>query len=91
MDKRQLSVENIENKINYIKCPHCSIMIEIVELNCKIFRCGVYKSNNEQINPHLPKTECDVLVKNDSIYGCGKPFCIINDAAPFIVEKCDYI
>ena len=75
----------------YITCPHCSIMVEVAELNCKIFRCGIYKSNGEQINPHLCKEECENLVKNDEIYGCGKPFQIVNDTSPFIVEKCDYI
>jgi len=75
----------------YIMCPHCSIIIEVVQLNCKIFRCGVYKSSGEQINPHLPKNECDILLQTDAIYGCGKPFRIINNTSPFIVEKCDYI
>ena len=76
---------------NYITCPYCSIMVEIVQLNCKIFRCGIYKSSGEQINPHLPKNECDRLLQTNAIYGCGKPFRIINDITPFIVEKCDYI
>lgn len=75
----------------YISCPHCSIMIEVLELNCKIFRCGIYKSTGEQINPHLSKIECDNLVKNDEIYGCGKPFQIVDNTPPFIVKKCDYI
>ena len=57
-----------------IMCPHCSQLIEIVELNCCIFRCGIYQHNGEQIPPHLPKIECDRLVENRSIYGCGKPF-----------------
>ena len=48
-----------------ITCPHCNDYIEIIELNCCIFRHGVYKSNNEQINPHLDKEQCDNLIKND--------------------------
>jgi hypothetical protein len=75
----------------YITCPHCSIMVEIIQLNCKIFRCGIYKSSGEQIDSHLPKNECDQLVQTNAIYGCGKPFCIKNNIPPFVVEKCDYI
>jgi hypothetical protein len=66
-------------------------MIEVVELNCKIFRCGIYKENGEQINPHLPKNECERLVNTGEIYGCGKPFQIINENPPYLVVKCDYI
>ena len=71
-----------------INCPHCNIFIVIVKLNCKIFRCGVYKTNFEQINPHLHKTLCDELATNNLIYGCGKPF-RIDDNNKVII--CDYI
>ena len=46
-----------------IICPHCNKYIEIIEINCGIFRHGTYKSNNEQIDPHLKKEECDNLRK----------------------------
>lgn len=58
----------------FIKCPHCSMSIEILELNCRIFRCGILKENFTQIDPHLPKEQCDELQKTEKIYGCGKPF-----------------
>jgi hypothetical protein len=60
----------MEQKINYclyymdpkyVQCPSCLIDIEIIELNCRIFRCGIMKSTNQQINPHLNKEECDKL------------------------------
>ena len=73
----------------FIECPHCGTSIEIVKLNCRIFRCGVYKKTGKQINPHLPKEDCDRLCSEDAIYGCGKPFRITEDEC--IVEKCDYI
>ncbi len=59
-----------------IECPHChdKILINKKELNCKIFRHGVYKDNLKQINPHESKRECDRLFNNNLIYGCGKPF-----------------
>jgi hypothetical protein len=76
-------------KINLvIKCPHCNDSIIIEELNCKIFRHGIFKDNHNQINPHATKVECDNYVLNDLIYGCGKPFRIIDNN---IVEICDYI
>ena len=86
-----------------IMCPHCSQLIEIVELNCCIFRCGIYQHNGEQIPPHLPKIECDRLVENRSIYGCGKPFRIekiefdlesnleFESEQKYIAIICDYI
>ncbi len=74
-----------------IECPHCNEPILIEQLNCKIFRHGVYKSTNQQINPHLSKNKCDELILNNLIYGCGKPFKIITNDDKFKVEICDYI
>lgn len=74
-----------------IICPHCNEYIEIIELNCGIFRHGVYKFNNEQINPHMNKEDCDYLIENNLIYGCGKPFQIkINNNIVEIII-CEYI
>lgn len=66
-----------------INCPHCNQCIEVIELNCKIFRCGVFKKNMKQISPHLCKDKCDQLVLENKIYGCGKPFQVE------VVEKVD--
>jgi len=68
-----------------MECPHCHITIEIIEINCGIFRCGVYKKTGEQIPPHLPKEQCDVL--GDTIWGCGKPFRYDGKQ----LEPCDYV
>lgn len=72
-------------------CPHCGDIIEILEINCKIFRHGVFKDTLIQIEPHLSKLECDRLFKEDRIFGCGKPFIIdfINDH--WVALECDYI
>lgn len=77
----------------FIQCPHCNIMVEVVEENCKIFRCGVLKENFEQINPHLPKEQCDELSNQNKIYGCGKPFRIEihENGKQYVVLVCDYI
>jgi DNA-directed RNA polymerase subunit RPC12/RpoP len=77
---------SLRNEI--VTCPHCQVKMIILELNCKIFRHGVYKSNFQQIDSHMDKNECERLVSNNLIYGCGKPF-RIDDNNNAIV--CEYI
>jgi hypothetical protein len=76
---------------NIIECPHCKAFIIIKELNCKIFRHGIYKNNYEQVNPHAPKDVCDELVNNELVYGCCKPFQIIEENGKYNAVICDYI
>lgn len=76
-----------EEEIVY-ECPHCQRSIIIIELNCKIFRCGIFKDTGKQLNPHASKDECDRVLKENLIYGCGKPFRITHDKKLII---CDYI
>ena len=87
-ENKKQGVELCDN-FYIFQCPHCQIYIEVHknETNCKIFRCGIYKSNNQPINPHSPKTVCDELKEKDLIHGCGKPF-IFKDT---YVEECEYI
>jgi len=72
-------------------CPHCKLYVIIQEINCAIFRHGIMKKNNSQMNPHLCKGECERYVKEDLIIGCGKPFKIILQKDEYIAEICDYI
>jgi hypothetical protein len=74
-----------------ISCPHCNEYIEIIEIACGIFRHGILISDYRQINPHSSKEQCDYLISNNLIYGCGKPFKVelINDV--YSVSICDYI
>jgi len=71
----------------FISCPHCGTTLQInrYDINCGIFRCGVYKSNLEHIYPHLSKEKCESL-KNE-IWGCGKPFKFDGKR----ISICDYI
>ena len=73
-----------------VKCPHCNEQIFIYkkELNCRIFRHGIYKKTLKQIHPHMKKNECDFLAKKKLIYGCGKPFRIDKNNC---VQNCGYI
>ena len=89
-----------------LNCPRCEIGIEISasELNCKIFRCGVYKHTYQQINPHSSLEECELLVRQNKIFGCGYAFEIIENTEnsdetkiiddetkkEYYIRKCDY-
>ena len=83
-----------------LTCPHCNggIIVEKNQLYCRIFRHGVYKANMQQMNPHMPKQECERLIQSNQIVGCGKPFRVVNGPnvnGPNGIEKvavvCDYI
>jgi hypothetical protein len=76
-----------------VKCPHCtgSVLIMSNEINCAIFRHGVYKKNYKQINPHEKKEICDKLLKEDLIFGCGKPFRLEKTDKSYCACICDYI
>lgn len=81
--------------MDYIfECPHCKnyFIMNEREFNCAIIRHAVYKGNYMQINPHMSKNECDILLKNDLVIGCAKPARIIkNDKNEYIAVECDYI
>jgi hypothetical protein len=72
-------------------CPHCKEFILIKKINCAIFRHGILKKNGKQINPHATKEICEYYINNNLIYGCGKPFQIVNNAGKLETKICDYI
>ena len=81
-----------------VNCPHCngSIIILHNEINCRIFRHGAYRENMQPIPPHASKVECDSLVAENRIVGCGKPFRVedgIDASRNRILNAiiCDYI
>jgi hypothetical protein len=75
-----------------VTCPHCAENIIIEQLNCRIFRHATLIINNTQINPHASKEECEFHIKNKLIYGCGKPFKVIeNSDGTFCAVICEYI
>ena len=82
-----------DNKIINIavKCPHCDLFMVIEQLNCRIFRHGILRSNGKQINPHSSKEMCDYYIANERIYGCGKPFRIEKNGDTYIPVICGYI
>lgn len=83
----------VDNNFLIFKCPHCEqyILVHQNEINCKIFRHAVYKHNLLPINPHSSKKVCEKLLQKNKIYGCGKPFRLVENDGNFIVEICEYI
>lgn len=81
-----------EDGILYFNCPQCDEQIIVFknELNCHIFRHAYYKSNFQQVNPHMSKIECDTLIERDMVYGCCKPFEIIHQDGKMYAIKCAY-
>ena len=86
--KKQSIIKEYD-KYYLFPCPYCSILtiVNKDELNCKIFRCGIIKETQHQINPHETKENCDYLFNNNKIMGCGKPYIFKFQ----FVEECDYI
>lgn len=75
-----------------VVCPHCNENIIIEQLNCRIFRHATLIINNTQINPHASQEECEFYIKNKLIFGCGKPFRVIQDSnGAFYAVICEYI
>jgi len=74
-----------------IECPHCLQFIIIEQVNCGIFRHGVFIDSGKQIDPHADKQTCDSYIKNKKIYGCGKPYQLIKEGENYKVVICDYI
>jgi hypothetical protein len=68
-----------------MECPTCGIGIEIEAVGCAIFRCGVYKATGVQIDPHMPKEQCEAI--KGEIYGCASPFKLVDGT----LVKCGYI
>jgi hypothetical protein len=75
----------------YIECPHCGDMVQILQINCGIFRHGVFKESYQQINPHAPQEYCKLIFENGLIYGCGKPFKLVTENGQYKAIICDYI
>jgi hypothetical protein len=82
----------IENDFYFFKCPYCEqeIIVDKKDLNCCIFRHAIYKHNYQQVDPHLTEYECKKLIEKNSVYGCCKPFEIINRNSKLYCVKCAY-
>jgi hypothetical protein len=89
---RSTPLDETEDKQSWlVHCPHCFGGVEVLKINvnCAIFRHAIYKPSGEQVDPHLPKEQCDALVAGDRVDGCCKPFKI--DVQQRVAVACDYI
>ena len=86
-----MSVIVLDN-ILFFECIKCGIGLEvhIKDLNCKIFRCGAYKKNLQPIHHHASKYDCDKLVRDNLIIGCGCAFEIIQIQDLYTAVECSY-
>lgn len=81
-DAVQLSIDDAQKNIIFedgfylFPCPHCggSVQVAKSQINCKIFRHAVFKTNLKYIPPHSTKEVCDDLFTSGAVYGCAKPF-----------------
>jgi hypothetical protein len=100
--KKQMPITELdrESGFYFFDCPHCNLVIQVhvSEINCTIFRHGYFYNKDgdkinltEQIGPHTSKEECERLVRENRIIGCGKPFKMIKTENGYNVEVCDYI
>ena len=80
-----------------VECPHCllKIIVSKKDANNRFFRHGVYKDTGLQIDQNMNKDKCLELVKNNKIFGCGKPYKLnhikFNNEEIYFTEKCDYL
>jgi hypothetical protein len=78
-------------------CPHCNRPVQIVALNCRIFRCGQFIKDcplgprDGQLPPHASRAVCERAVGEGLIYGCGKPFMVHGQGDQLEAKPCDYI
>ena len=81
----------LSDQFHVFGCPHCQITIVVAknEVACSVFRCGVLKDSFVGIPSHASQQECEQLVQQEKIYGCGKPFTFFPDRK--VAEKCGYI
>ena len=102
-DKDEESTEGViiltNDNFYVFPCPHCLSLVRVEknQLNCRIFRHGVFKKNGKGINPHLEKKKCDELVRNACVYGCARPFEFFgggksadDEKKDCVVSACDY-
>lgn len=66
---------------NFVNCPYCDGKVEILELNCRIFRHGIFKETGRQIGQHLKEDFVNKLLNENKIWGCGLQFKIQRDDA----------
>lgn len=100
-----VEIETKDEPVYHVYCPTCkgSVWVYHHELNCRIFRHAIYKSTGHQVPPHTSKEECESLVRQNLVFGCGGPFKLVEtmpcestgemevELPRFQAVLCDYI
>jgi hypothetical protein len=75
----------------FFNCPWCQgmIIVNTNQINCRIFRHAVLKETNQPTNPHMSKSEMDILIAQDKIWGCGGPFRLNDENQAILGEWSD--
>ena len=90
----------LSDNVYIFNCPQCDLYLEVEksQVNCEIFRHGFFYIQTPrgiilttQMNPHASKTECESLLHDNKIIGCGKPFRMVKEENEYSVVECDYI
>jgi thioester reductase-like protein len=69
--------------------------VKVSELNCTIFRCGIYVADGKQISQHMTRDAAMALVKSGLVIGCGNQYQIVyhnnpnKDLVHYVAEKCE--
>lgn len=73
-------------------CPNCSGEIQVLktEVNCGIFRHGSLLDGT-QLPPHTPQDVLELLIRSNSIRGCGQPFSVQHFEGGYKVSKCGWV
>jgi hypothetical protein len=81
---------HVDGNLFHYQCPHCELWIQVrrEDLNCKIFRHGVFIDSGKPIDPHASKG--DVESQSHNILGCGGPHMIYNDTGKWYVRACSW-
>jgi hypothetical protein len=76
--------------ISVLPCPHCQGGIEVIALNCGIFIHARRKDTTE-VDPHASRQECEQLLANNLIDGCGKALRIVKkESGEYELSPLDY-
>jgi hypothetical protein len=76
MNNIPILLNDNKEEIFRFNCPNCSVILEVLkkDVNCTIFRHGVFKETWTLIPPHASKEQILKWIELDKIIGCGKPF-----------------
>ena len=85
---------NAQDDAFTFSCPHCKDLVQVLrgDMNCQIFRHGVYRHSGQPLGPHTSEDKCRDVVNRGLVYGCAGPFRVrLTDDTTGTVETCEYI